>query len=78
MDTVLNNLTKLGAVGARIEAAQLRIGDDIESFRAQLSAVEDVDLAEAVMEMQLQETAYTAALTAFARTGQTSLVDFLR
>jgi flagellar hook-associated protein 3 FlgL len=78
MDTVLNSLTTLGAVGARIEAAQLRIGEDIENIRAQLSSVEDVDLAEAMMEMQLQESAYTAALTAFARTGQTSLVDFLR
>ena len=78
MDTVLNNLTTLGAVGARIEGAQLRIGEDISNIRAQLSALEDVDLAEAVMEMQLQESAYTAALSAFARTGQTSLVDFLR
>lgn len=78
METVLASLTRLGAVGARIEGAQLRIGEDISTIKAQLSAVEDVDLAEAVMEMQLQESAYTAALGAFARSSQTSLVDFLR
>ncbi len=78
MKTVLTTLTGLGAVGSRIEAAQSRIGDDIASLKAQLSSVEDVDLAEAVMEMQLQETAYSAALGAVARSSQTSLLDFLR
>jgi flagellar hook-associated protein 3 FlgL len=78
LDTTLTTLTGLGAVGSRIEGAKLRIGQDIAALKAQLSAVEDVDLAEAVLEMQLQETAYTAALGAFARSAQTSLLDFLR
>ena len=78
MDSTLTTLTGLGAVGSRIEGAKLRIGDDIAALRAQLSNVEDVDLAEAVLEMQLQEAAYTAALGAFARSSQTSLLDFLR
>jgi flagellar hook-associated protein 3 FlgL len=78
MDTALVALTGLGAVGSRIEGAKLRIGEDIAALKAQLSNVEDVDLAEAVLEMQLQEAAYTAALGAFARSSQTSLVDFLR
>ena len=78
LDTTLRSLTGLGAVGNRLEGAIARIGDDMAAVRAQLSAVEDVDLAEAVMEMQLQETAYTAALGAFSRSSQTSLLDFLR
>lgn len=78
METVLTTLTGLGAVGARIEGAKVRISDDIAALRAQISNVEDVDLAEAVLEMKLQETAYTAALSAFARSTQSSLVDFLR
>ena len=78
LDTTLQSLSGLGAVGNRLEGAIARIGDDMAAVRAQLSAVEDVDLAEAVMEMQLQETAYTAALGAFSRSSQTSLLDFLR
>ena len=42
------------------------------------ATLEDVDIAEAVMELELQQTAYEAALAAFARSAQTSLVDFLR
>ena len=62
----------------RIEAAQTRVTDHILSLRSELGEVEDVDLAEAVMELQLQETAYQAALTAFSYAGQPSLMDFLR
>jgi flagellar hook-associated protein 3 FlgL len=40
--------------------------------------VEDVDLPKTIMEMQLQQIAYQAALAATARVVQPSLVDFLR
>jgi len=74
-------LGALGVIGARtnqIETAIARNADDMITLTQQLSTLEDVDIAEAVMELQLQQTAYEAALAAFARSSQTSLIDFLR
>ena len=78
LDGVTAALAEIGSAAARIEAAQARSTDHILSLRSELGQVEDVDLAEAVMELQLQETAYRAALAAFSQAGQPSLVDFLR
>jgi flagellar hook-associated protein 3 FlgL len=55
-----------------------RNADDTITLTQQLSSLEDVDIAEAVMDLQLQQTAYEAALAAFAQSSQSSLVDFLR
>ena len=78
LSTVLDATTTLGAAGARIERATARIGQEIGTLKSALSSVEDVDLTEAMMNLQMQETAYQAALAAFARSNQSSLVDFLR
>lgn len=82
LDTSLQTtLGALGIVGARtnqIETAIARSANDILTITQQLSSLEDVDIAEAVMELQLQQTAYEAALAAFSQSSQTSLVDFLR
>jgi flagellar hook-associated protein 3 FlgL len=76
--TVLDGLTSLGAVGSRIEAAQARILEDRATIGAQLSEIEDVDLAEAAVELKMTGTAYEAALAAFAQSTSASLLDFLR
>ena len=47
-------------------------------LNAHRSAVEDVDLGAAIMDMQLQQTAYQAALSVTAKVLQSSLTDFLR
>lgn len=78
LESVLGGLGIIGARANQIETAIARNADDIITLTQQLSSLEDVDIAEAVMELQLQETAYEAALAAFARSSQTSLVDFLR
>ncbi len=78
LETVLSGLTTLGAVGSRIESAQFRIAEDTGIITGQLSAVEDVDMAEAAVEMQMSGAAYEAALAAFAQGTSASLVDFLR
>ncbi len=64
--------------GARLEAESGRIDDAILALREELSRVEDVDIAEAVMALELHEAGYEAALAAFARARQPSLLDFLR
>lgn len=78
LDTVLNSLATLGASGRRIEDAEVRILDDRTTLAAHVGEIEDVDLAEAAMELQLSSTAYEAALAAFAQSSRASLVDFLR
>jgi flagellar hook-associated protein 3 FlgL len=47
-------------------------------LKQSLSQVEDVDLAQATMELSLQQVAYQAALQTTAKVIQPSLVDFLR
>jgi flagellar hook-associated protein 3 FlgL len=78
LDTVLQGLTPLGAVGRQIEIAQGRHSDEVNTVRSQLSQIEDVDRAEAVLELQMEQTAYETALAAFGRASRPSLVDFLR
>lgn len=78
LDTMLGSLATLGASGARIEQAKEAIASDVVAVRGQLSTLEDADLSEAIMELQLSQMQYEAALSAFAQTSQASLVDFLR
>jgi flagellar hook-associated protein 3 FlgL len=78
LQTVLGGLGIIGARANQVETAMARNADDMITLTQQLSSLEDVDIAEAVMELQLQQTAYEAALAAFAQSSQSSLVDFLR
>ena len=48
------------------------------SLRTALSETEDTDMASAVMELQIQETACQAAQSALAKSLQPSLAQFLR
>jgi flagellar hook-associated protein 3 FlgL len=71
----------LAAVGSRyhqIEIMQDRNQANQLETQTQLSEVEGVDLPAAVIDLQLQEVAYQAALGATARTLQPTLMDFLR
>jgi flagellar hook-associated protein 3 FlgL len=52
--------------------------DHLLSVTSQLSDIEDVDLPKAIMELQIQQTSYQAALAATAKVIQPSLIDFLR
>ncbi|MEO1062703.1 MAG: flagellin [Actinomycetota bacterium] len=77
LDGLLSGLAQLGASGNRIEAAQLRNEEQKGVLNTRLTEVEDVDLTEAVMELQTQEVALQATLGALSRALQPSLVDFL-
>jgi flagellar hook-associated protein 3 FlgL len=59
------------AMSDRADAAQLDATN-------RLSSVESIDLPKTVMDLQLQEVAYQAALGAASRVLQPSLVDFLK
>jgi flagellar hook-associated protein 3 FlgL len=68
----------VGTATNRVESAQRRGKDTLLTLRAELAEVEDVDLAEAALELQTQEVAYQATLQAMARALPPSLVSFLR
>jgi flagellar hook-associated protein 3 FlgL len=89
MSAAIGNLTSdssritdvQSAVGARtnrVEQAQTAAGDAQLSLTNTLSEIENTDIAKATVDLQLQEVAYQAALSATARVMQPSLLDFLR
>lgn len=68
----------VGVAHNRVKAALNRGERDLLAIKTERSNVEDVDLAEAIMELQTQEVAYEAALGSLARVMGPSLLDFLR
>lgn len=78
MQRINRSLAKVGAATNRVEAAMLRNTDEQLALKGELAKVEDVDLAEAIMDLQTQEVAYQATLAALSRVLQPSLVEFLR
>ncbi len=61
LDRVLVARGRLGATANRIEQALFRQQADEVNLRSVLSETEDVDMATAIMELQLQQASYQAA-----------------
>jgi flagellar hook-associated protein 3 FlgL len=86
------SLKSLSAASDRMSSAQVRIGglsNQVEEIlyrnetmlldvKERLSAVEDTDVAEAIIGLRTSESAYQAALAVTAKVVQPSLLDFLR
>lgn len=68
----------VGAAYNRAEAAGQTASDTGDDLRTRLSEAQDTDVPKAIMELQMQEVAYQAALAATARVMQPSLVSFLQ
>jgi flagellar hook-associated protein 3 FlgL len=68
----------VGARYAQLETMRDRTDQDLLLLRERLSEIEDIDLPATIVDLQLQEVAYQAALSATARSVQPSLLDFLR
>jgi flagellar hook-associated protein 3 FlgL len=77
-DLMKNTLSEVGARYNRVTQMKQSAQDRLLSVTSQLSDVEDVDLPKTIMDMQLQQTSYQAALAAAAKVIQPSLIDFLR
>ena len=75
-ERVLGQLGDVGARGRRVDDMKSRNALTTDDLKSSLSEVEDVDITKALID--LQQTAYQAALAATARAIQPSLVDFLR
>jgi flagellar hook-associated protein 3 FlgL len=77
-DSLKNTQSDVGARYNRVDQMKQSAQDRLLSVTSQLSDVEDVDLPKTIMDMQLQQTAYQAALAAAAKVIQPSLIDYLR
>ncbi|MBS42949.1 MAG: flagellar hook-associated protein 3 [Nocardioides sp.] len=75
---ITSSQATIGAAQNRVDATVNQTEDRLVSLKLALSEAEDTDLAAAVVEMQVHEVAYQAALASTARVLQPSLVDFLR
>jgi len=82
LDAALSQVaTALGDIGARAERVnQTRAMVDSHrlDLTSRISINEDVDLPEAIMNLEAQRTGYEAALASAAKIQQISLVDFLK
>ena len=77
-DRVSSALADVGTRTARLEqAAERASGMELDLTNA-LAEIENADLPQTMVELQMQEVAYQAALAATSRVLQPSLVDFLR
>jgi flagellar hook-associated protein 3 FlgL len=78
VDRVITTLGKVGARFNRVETMRNAAEDQLLNLTTSLSEAEDIDLPRTIVELQMQEVAYKAALGATARVVQPSLLDFLR
>jgi len=78
LSTVLDARSTVGARQNRLEMAELRYDDERITLTALRSKLGDVDMAEAIMNFNVRESVYQAALGAAARVMQPTLLDFLR
>lgn len=82
MDVAVSQVTgQLARVGTRanqVEAARTRVTELSQSLVAERSELQDVDIAEAVLRLRTEETAYQTALAAIGRSFPPNLSSFLR
>ena len=71
-------LADIGTRANRIDAASSALASSKLDNTKSLSDVENVDVAAAIVDLQMQEVAYQAALGATSRVLQPTLLDFLR
>jgi flagellar hook-associated protein 3 FlgL len=78
LEQVIDARAVNGARSNRLEAASSRLAELEQSTLTQISDVEDVDIAKALIDFNSQQAGYQAALRAGANIVQSSLMDFLR
>lgn len=77
-ETLHSRIADVGARTMRLEQARTRAEAVQLDLTSRISEVESIDLPRTIMQLELQRTAYQAALGATARAVQPSLMDFLR
>jgi flagellar hook-associated protein 3 FlgL len=74
---VLTTETKIGSMQNRMDLISGRYDKSELNYTEMQSLAEDVDMAEAIMNLKTAQTVYNAALAGGASIIQTSLIDFL-
>jgi flagellar hook-associated protein 3 FlgL len=77
LDVVLRLRSETGATVRRVDSSLITLADGNLRMRVELSQVEDLDLSQTIVELQISETAYEAALGVAARMMNLSILDFL-
>lgn len=77
-DQISSQWSEMGARMNRFELVANRIGDQQLHIEALRSEINDVNYAETITELKMQESVHQAALGVGARIIQPSLMDFLR
>lgn len=77
-DRVLSEVGRLGSLGVRLEAMQEQRDLQALDTGRQLSQLQDVDMAEAILKLRSAESSYEATLAATSKLLSSSLLDFLR
>lgn len=77
ISNILMQRADIGARTNRLDLTKNRLAADETNFTKLLSLNEDVDMAEAIMQLKSEENVYNASLSAGAKVIQPSLVDFL-
>lgn len=78
MQRITTAVVEVGARVGRLESTVRSTTDAELDLQTALSQVENVDMARAMVDLQMNEVAYQASLGATARVMQPSLLDFLR
>ncbi|MPY94786.1 MAG: flagellar hook-associated protein 3 [Acidimicrobiia bacterium] len=78
MDRIGVSQATLGTRARQLEAQASRNSSTTIDLKAGLSEVEDIDYAQAIIEVKTEEMAYQAALSVTAKVIQPTLIDFLR
>jgi flagellar hook-associated protein 3 FlgL len=78
LDRMTTAHAEVGTRAKRVDAAAQTGADTELRLKSSLSEVENADLPKVIVDLQMQQTAYQAALAATSRVIQPSLLDFLR
>lgn len=78
LDRFTTGQSEVGARYARVESQRQIAENQVLDLRSALSDVENIDLPKTIMDLQLQQVAYQASLSATAKVIQPTLMDFLR
>ncbi|WP_242472753.1 hypothetical protein [Blastococcus sp. TML/M2B] len=76
--TMQGAIADIGARASRLEQAEQVNLDRQLTLRAQLGAAEDIDLPKTIMDVQMRQMGYEAALAATAKSISPTLMDYLR
>ncbi len=78
LSTISAQQSAIGAQQNQITSAQTILGSKQVALSAQVSSVQDVDLAEMILKIQQQSVTYQGALAAAGKSLQPSLMDYLK